>query len=78
MPHSTSHYVADGYRDDHIKQGENIMRKLIYDTPELRIALTEADIKADDTLSSLDWSENWSGEGGAIGGVLIPEDSEEN
>ena len=53
------------------------MRKLIYETPELRIALTEADIKADQgAFSSLDWSE----EGGAIGGVLIPEpeDNEEN
>ena len=52
------------------------MRKLIYETPELRIALTEADIKADNgpLSNSLDWSE----EGGAIGGVIIPEDSEEN
>ena len=51
------------------------MRKLIYETPELRIALTEADIKADNgPLGSLDWS----GEGGAVGGVIIPEDSEEN
>ena len=30
------------------------MRKLKYETPELRIALTEAEIKANDLLKSLD------------------------
>lgn len=43
------------------------MRKLTYETPELRIALTEADIKANDgPLDSSDW-------GGGIGGAEMPE-----
>ena len=43
------------------------MRKLTYETPELRIALTEADIKADNTIfDSSDF-------GGGIGGAEMPE-----
>ena len=66
---STSHFVAVGYRGDHIKQGEIIMRKLTYETPELRIALTEADIKANEILDSSEW-------GGEIPGIEIPEDTD--
>ena len=43
------------------------MRKLTYETPELRIALTEADIKADIILDSSEW-------GGEIPGIEIPEE----
>ena len=43
------------------------MRKLTYETPELRIALTEADIKADLVLDSSEW-------GTQIPGVEIPEE----
>ena len=45
------------------------MRKLTYETPELRIALTEADIKADLILDSSEW-----GSGAQIPGVEIPEE----
>ena len=44
------------------------MRKLNYETPEIRIALTEADIKADIILDSGDW-------GGEIPGIEIPEET---
>ena len=49
-------------------KGENVMKKLNYETPELRVALTEADIKADIILDSGDW-------GGEFPGVEIPDET---
>ena len=43
------------------------MRKLTYETPELRIALTEADIKANDPIISAEG-------GGNIPGFEMPDE----
>ena len=37
------------------------MKKLTYETPELRIALTEDDIRANDIQDSADWGDNIGG-----------------
>ena len=47
------------------------MRKLKYETPEIRVALTAADIKANDKI----WDSIQGG--GNVDGELMPEESEE-
>lgn len=40
---------------------KSIMKKLTYETPELYVALTETDIRANDLNDSADWGGNVGG-----------------